>query len=273
VDNETDSINVTINRTGLTQTFINEWIVIRSTYLQYDFQDTINVNIKVHNPIIFNPNLSYGTVTDIDGNVYKTIRIGTQLWMAENLKTTKHKDNTPIPLVEDNVAWENLTTPGYCWSDNDETTYKDIYGALYNWYAVNTGKLCPQGWHVPTDLEWFDLISYLDPHASHNPNQYPWEGYIAADKMKETGTTHWRISYPEVTNECGFTALPTHYRIASGSFYLDNNSGDWWSTTEYDATHPLYEMIMDERGWIWVYPNIKTFGYSVRCLKDLPKNK
>ena len=112
-------------------------------------------------PIIFNPNLTYGSVLDVDGNTYKTIQIGTQLWMAENLKTTKFNDGTLIPEVRGSSEWNNLTKPAYCWYDNDSATYRAAYGALYNWYTVNTTKLCPSGWHAPTDTEWNTLLIYL----------------------------------------------------------------------------------------------------------------
>jgi uncharacterized protein (TIGR02145 family) len=106
--------------------------------------------------------LSFTTaVTDKDGNVYHTVTIGTQTWMVENLKTTKYNDGTAIPFITDNSAWANLTTPGYCWYNNDSTTYKNMYGALYNWYAVSTGNLAPKGWHVATDAEWTTLQNYL----------------------------------------------------------------------------------------------------------------
>ena len=91
-----------------------------------------------------------GTVTDLDGNIYSTITIGNQIWLASNLKTTKFKDGTTIPLITGNTAWINLISPGYCWYNNDATTYKSTYGALYNWYSVNSGRLCPTGWHVPS---------------------------------------------------------------------------------------------------------------------------
>ena len=107
------------------------------------------------------PALNYGSVTDIDGNNYKTIQIGTQTWIDGNLKTTRYNDGTVIPNVTDIYAWEALTTPGFCWYDNNEDTNKATYGALYNWFAVNTGKLCPVGWHVPTDAEWTTLTTYL----------------------------------------------------------------------------------------------------------------
>lgn len=121
-----------------------------------------------------------GTVTDIEGNVYPTMKIGTQSLMVENLRVTKFNDNTAIPLVTNATDWKILFTPGYCWYNNDPATNKNIYGALYNWFTVNTGKLCPTGWHVPTDAEWITLTTYLG-----NVN--------AGGKLKETGTTHWLV--------------------------------------------------------------------------------
>ena len=100
-----------------------------------------------------NNNNPSSSITDTDGNVYTSVAIGTQVWMVENLKTTKYNDNSAIPLVTDNTAWGNLSTSGYCWYSNDIAN-KTAYGALYNWYAVNTSKLCPTGWHVPIDAEW-----------------------------------------------------------------------------------------------------------------------
>ena len=101
------------------------------------------------------------TVTDVDGNTYKTVIIGTQVWMAENLKTTKYNDGIQIPLVTDPITWINLKSAAYCWYNNDLATNKNIYGAIYNWLVVNTGKLCPIGWHVPSDTEWTTLTTFL----------------------------------------------------------------------------------------------------------------
>jgi uncharacterized protein (TIGR02145 family) len=117
-------------------------------------------------------------VTDKDGNVYHTITIGTQVWMVENLKTTKYNDGTDIPLVKDSATWANLTTPGYCWLYNDQTTYINTTGALYNWYAVNTGKLAPIGWHVPSDSDFIALTKYLGGENT------------AGGKLKEAGTVN-----------------------------------------------------------------------------------
>jgi hypothetical protein len=96
------------------------------------------------------------SIKDIDGNVYKTITIGKQVWMAENLRTTRYSDGTAIALVTDNNVWEGLITPAFCWYDNNSSN-KEVYGALYNWFTVNTNNLCPKGWHVPTDKEWTNL--------------------------------------------------------------------------------------------------------------------
>ena len=208
------------------------------------------------NDIIFNPDLTYGTISDIDGNAYKTIQIGTQIWMAENLKTTSYNDGTGIPLVTDEVEWSFLDTAAYCWFDNDEATYKAIYGALYNWYTVNTGKLCPTGWHVPTDTEWTLLTDYLGGLL------------VAGGKLKETGTTHWSTPNTSATNETGFTALPGGCRHYHGLFSVTRQYGLWWSATEYDVLNALYPLIRCDYGGVLRYQNFKTNGMSVRCVKD-----
>ena len=107
---------------------------------------------------------------DIDGNSYKTIRIGDQLWMVENIKTTKYNDGTSIPNVTDDSEWENMNSDAYCWYDNNASLYKSTYGALYNWYAVDTKKLCPIGWHIPSHAEWNTLVDYLGGEIKGNWN-------------------------------------------------------------------------------------------------------
>jgi len=135
------------------------------------------------------------TVTDLDGNVYDTIHIGTQVWLKENLKTTKYNNGTSIPLVKDSAVWCSRTTPAYCWYYNDSVTYKNPYGALYNWYTVNTGMLCPAGWHVPTDGEWHTLILRYDPASTMG---YHVESSTAGDYLKEAGSAHWNIYNTEI---------------------------------------------------------------------------
>lgn len=200
------------------------------------------------------------TVTDINGNSYNTVTVGTQVWMASNLKTTKYNDGKNIPNVTVDGTWETLTTGAYCWYNNDEATYKATYGALYNWYAVNTGKLCPVGWHVPTDAEWATLSSYLGGES------------VAGGKLKETGTKHWTSPNTGATNSIGFTALPGGERNQRGTFVIIGNYGFWWSSTEY-GTHL--------EDYAWARPmgyylsdayrdhSHKTYGFSVRCLRDM----
>jgi uncharacterized protein (TIGR02145 family) len=196
------------------------------------------------------------TVKDIDGNVYKTVTIGKQVWMAENLKTTKYKDGTPIPLVTEIFKWAALNTAGYCWYFNDETANKNKYGALYNWFSLNTGNLCPTGWHVPTDEEWTTLITYLGGDS------------VAGGKLKEAGTTHWSSPNTGATDDSGFTALPSGSRFRKVSFFFIGRFGYWWSATEYDATSAWNSSIFFTSSNVYRYSSDKQDGYSVRCLKD-----
>lgn len=195
-------------------------------------------------------------VKDTDGNIYNTVTIGTQVWMTENLKTTRYNDGTIIPLVTDNTAWSNLITPGYCWYKNDEPTYGDTYGALYNWHTVATGNLCPLGWHVPADKEWTDLSNYLGDVS------------VAGGKMKETGTTHWNSPNIGATNETGFTALPGGNRDISGNFNYIGYYGYWWSATAQNATYALPRYLSYDTSSVDEFPNDKKSGFSVRCVKD-----
>ena len=195
--------------------------------------------------------------TDGDNNDYPVVKIGTQTWMAENLKTTKYNDGADIPLVVDNTEWSNLITPGYCWYDNEEATYKDTYGAIYNWYAVNAGKLCPTGWRAPTDAEFTTLITYL---GGETP---------AGRKLKETGTTHW-YSPNFATNETGFTALPGGFRSgAFGAFDAIKNGGEFWSATDDGSATDAYSYSLWYDAWnFWRGYGPKKSGISVRCLRD-----
>jgi len=195
-------------------------------------------------------------ITDGDGNIYNAVQIGTQVWMKENLRTTKYKDGTEIPLVTDNTAWSNLATPGYCWYNNDATTYKNTYGALYNWYTVNTGKLCPTGWHVPTDAEWTTLTTFLGGAGG------------AGGKLKEAGTTHWLSPNTGATNETGFTALPGGRRSYNGTFDDIGSNGYWWSATESTATLAWGRLMGYYHSYVYSSTNSKEYGFSVRCVRD-----
>jgi uncharacterized protein (TIGR02145 family) len=197
-----------------------------------------------------------GTVKDADGNVYHTVTIGTQVWMVENLKTTKYNDGTPIPHVVSDEDWDRLLTPGYCWYNND-TTYKNTYGALYNWFAVNTGKLAPTGWHVATDQEWTTLTNYLGGET------------VAGGKMKSTGTTLWKSPNQGATNTIGFTAVPGGFRSGGGGqFGAKGESGIWWSSSANGAD--------DAWDWHVHWYDIEVgrtdlnqrHAFSVRCVRN-----
>jgi uncharacterized protein (TIGR02145 family) len=222
--------------------------------LKVDFTPTDAVNYNATSKTV-KITVTPGTVADIDGNIYHTVTIGTQTWMVENLKTTKYNDGTDIPNVT-NSTWPDLTTPAYCWYLNDAATYKATYGALYNWYAVNTGKLCPAGWHVPTDAEWTTLTNYL---GGEN---------VAGGKLKETGTSHWQDPNVGATNIVGFTALPGGSRWDYSTFNAITYSCYFWSAAFYNASWAWYREI--DAGYPNLYSNYhdKYKGMSVRCIKD-----
>lgn len=213
---------------------------------------TLDMNKEI---IVFNPNITYGTMTDIDGNTYKTVTIGTQTWMAENLKVTKYNDGTSIPIVSDSAAWSVLTTGAYCNYENEQCSVA-IYGRLYNWYAVNTGKLCPTGWHVPTDTEWTTFINYLGGEDA------------AGGKLKEIGIAHWQSPNEGATNESGFTALPSGFRGFNGTFGNIGYSGLWWSATNDDANKAWLRDMFYGNSVVNRSNRYKGNGFSVRCVKD-----
>ncbi len=223
---------------------------------QNEIGDTVgqNATFTTFHPIGFNQSLTYETVSDNDGNTYKTIKIGGQTWMAENLRTSKLKDGTSIALVTDHVAWTNLTTAGYTWYGNNS----DVYGALYNWHTVNTGKLCPDGWHVPSDSDWDILINQLGGEE------------LAGNKLKEAGVMHWMVPNPVTANESGFTALPGGFRNSTGTYSNVRRYGYWWSSTERSATDAW------ARSLYFGYSNADRIssslksGFSVRCVKNTP---
>ena len=205
-------------------------------------------------------------VSDIDGNVYNTVTIGTQVWLAENLKTTKYNDGTAIPNITVDATWAAATTGAY--SDYSNTPANStIYGRLYNWYAVdnnaatkvasNGGKnVCPTSWHVPTDAEWTTLTTYLGGEA------------VAGGKLKETGTTHWITPNTGATNETDFTALPGGYRNYNGTYLTIGYSGFWWSSTEYSTSNAWYRYVSYSNTNVYGHYDGKPYGFSVRCVRD-----
>ncbi|MFC0875519.1 FISUMP domain-containing protein [Saccharicrinis sp. FJH2] len=197
------------------------------------------------------------TVTDIDSNNYNMVIIGKQIWMEENLRVTRYNDGEQIELVTDGTEWRYQNKPAYCWYDNDSTANAKLYGALYNWHTVNTGKLCPFGWHVPSEEEWITLFEYLGGDT------------IAGSKLKETGNIHWTTANTDATNESKFTALPGGYRAVDGNFYHLGFKGHWWSSTSSSDTHAIKVDVNAENGVINSGGGNKSMGgVSVRCIKD-----
>src|SRR5690554_5029131 len=167
-------------------------------------------------------------VKDGDNNIYHTVQISHQLWMTENLKATKYNDGTPIQLIQNNEDWENTAIGAYSWFNND-ITYKDAYGALYNWHVVETGKLCPDGWRVPTREDWVQLMYYIDGNADGEMSN-------AGHKLKSLRTepdTHPRWTSPNTgaTDLYGFSALPGGYRNELGEFLNLGQKARFWSST------------------------------------------
>ncbi len=200
-------------------------------------------------------NFGFITCQDANGNNYTIVTIGTQTWMAENLRTTKYNDNTDIPNVTDNTAWSNLTSGAYCDHSNNANNGV-IYGHLYNWFTLNRDQLAPIGWHVPSDAELTTLITFL---GGDN---------VAGGKLKETGTVHWVSPNTGATNEVGFTALPAGGRSFDGIFPVDDIGfrGQLWTSTQFDINPAYYRGIPNNNTFaIKAYYNKKA-GFSVRCL-------
>jgi TonB family protein len=200
------------------------------------------------------------TVTDIEGNRYKVVKIGNQVWMAENLKTSNYSDGTTIPNIIDRMQWSNLTTGAWCYYNN-EAANNAKYGKLYNWHAVSlttngNKNICPTGWHVPTDAEWTVLTDYLGGLS------------VAGGKMKEVGTTNWSSPNTDAANTSLFTGLPGGYRLSAGYYGPDGYGGGWWSSSEYVTNYAWNRSLSYSNGSATRLYDNKKDGFSVRCLRD-----
>ena len=198
------------------------------------------------------------TVTDIDGNVYNTVTIGTQVWMVENLKVTHFNNGDSVPNVKDNMTWFNLKSGAYCDYINipDSST---TYGRIYNWYAVNdTRSLCPQSWHVPANTEWTKLTTFLGGES------------IAGGKLKEAGTLHWNAPNTGATNESGFTALPAGGRGDNGQFFGIGQYSTWYSSTEVTGGYSWHRGVSYTNNEVTSGNGPGMYGFSVRCIRDFP---
>lgn len=195
---------------------------------------------------------------DVENNLYTLVTIGNQIWMGENLKTTRYNDGMEIPKINDNSEWMNLNSPGFNWYNNDSLN-KAQYGGLYNWHAVNTNKLCPIGWHVASYSDWVKLENTLG--GKNN----------AQNKLKTVGTLYWLTPNTGATNESGFSAMPGGDRFDTGNFMFIGKFGYWWTSTQFPTFQPYaYHYFLtynnESSGINWCY---KTYGFSVRCIKDI----
>ncbi len=287
---ETVSIDLLIDTDSLTAEAsvsdmrIGEWEVIVSAYNSGDTLfasggDTVTVNpgevasASIHLRITGGIDIDVtwdglvGTVTDIDGNVYQTIKIDDQWWMAENLKVTHYRNGDPIPIVTETSEWGNLSTGAYCEHNNDPFVV-DTYGRLYNWFAVNdTRGIAPEGWHVPTDNDWKQLEMYLGMSQSE-ADGYLFHGTDEGDKLKETGTAHWLPPNSGATDEVGFTALPGAERGRDGAFSALGTNAYFWASDETNTTEAWSRHLFYTRSDIYRYDYVKVNGFSVRCVKD-----
>jgi uncharacterized protein (TIGR02145 family) len=196
------------------------------------------------------------TIQDVDGNMYSTLRIGKQTWMKENLRTTKFNDGTPIKLVITGPEWSGTAKASYCWYNNEESSYKDLYGALYNGHAASSDKLCPQHWHVPSDAEWNALSRFLGGDK------------IAGGKLKEAGYDYWVNPNTAADNSSGFSALPGGLRYSDGVFHDFGFSAYFW-TSEKASSGKFWFRYMDyEYSELFRFNNSVNIGFSIRCVRD-----
>ena len=221
-----------------------------------NFQKTINIQLNTTGiSLEFE---DWNTVTDIDGNVYHTIKIGSQVWMVENLKTTRFQNGESIPNITDDNSWATLTKGAYCDYNNlQENSAK--YGHLYNWFAVNDSrKIAPAGWHIPTDAEWTTLTDYLGGES------------VAGGKLKEAGILNWISPNSSATNESGFTGLPGGLRsYSNGTFRNMGTNCYFWSSTASDDLRAWdRELFNNQTNLFRYYYDSKLYGFSIRCLKD-----
>jgi len=209
---------------------------------------------------IMNPLVSYRSMMDQDGNTYKTVVIGNQEWMAENLIASHYRNGALIPIETNTSAWQGLSTGSSCWYSNDSSGVHCPYGKLYNWYAVSDPRnLCPSGWHIPTDAEWTQLENFLGGAG------------IAGGKLKSTGTQYWLAPNAGANNSTGYSGLPGGLRLNDGLFFDFTTYGYWWSSTQYDNSNAWFRVLGYGGSGVGRFQfnySSKNLGLSVRCLKD-----
>jgi uncharacterized protein (TIGR02145 family) len=207
------------------------------------------------------PETEYRTITDVDGNVYKTVRIGDQWWMTENLKTTKYNDGTSIALISQDTEWNASIEPSYCFYANDAAAYGTQYGALYNFYAVIGGEICPSSWRVPSDTDWFTLENFVDPSID-NPSTEGYRGSYAGKYLKST------IGWESGSDNFHFNALPGGYRSLESSFTDVGYRTYFWTSTTASSNWSWFRSLKNGSDQISRSKYVKRMGCYVRCVKD-----
>lgn len=207
---------------------------------------------------IVTPVITPHTITDVDGNVYLTAKIGDQVWMAENLNVTHYRNGDPISEVTNNMQWSSSLNGAYCDYDLYTSENSSHYGKFYNWYALNDSrKIAPTGWHIPTDTDWNNLLSYLGIADS------------AGGKLKQTGTNNWNSPNTGATNSTGFTALAVGSRDEGGTFSDFRKYACFWSSTEGAvSTVASYRLLYNTSSFFGAGAIEKASGLSIRCVKD-----
>lgn len=209
-------------------------------------------------------------LTDADGNVYQSVKIGNQEWTIDNFRTTKYIDGTEIPIIINNADWADSKAPGYCRYKNDAATYTTV---LYNWYAVNSKKFAPDGWHVPSERDWTILINYLIV------NGYNWDGTTSDNKIAKSlaAQTDWAASSNPgaignnltINNTSGFSAIPSGFRSGNGVFCSVGYFGNWWSSSENGLKYAYIHSLGYDSKYLDMYDHyFKCCGFSVKLLKD-----
>jgi len=259
----TGSFTSSINELSSGTTYYLRAYAINALGIAYGGEVSFKTSGNYIGPV-FNSNLTYGTLRDIDGNVYKTIKIGTQEWMAENLKTIHYRNGDPIPNVTDGSEWSDLTKGAYCDNKNNINN-SATYGRIYNWFAVTDSRnIAPIGWHVADNYEWTTLVTYLGGTS------------VAGGKLKEKGTNHWVIddNNDGASNETGFTAIPGGGRNFDGGFYAPGNATCcWWTSTEGNINSAccrfiFYDLVLRNSDGCYYGIRLKELGAPVRCIKD-----
>jgi len=226
-------------------------MIILSFFVIFGFSQTKNPDEK---PI---QNQDESIVIDFDGNVYKTVKIGNQIWMAENLKVTHFQDGTIIPQIQDDDKWQKAIQGACCTIEIDSINYEKTYGLLYNYYAIiNKHNICPEGWHVPTKEECMELLGYLGGFNK------------AGKKLKDNSSNLWIIPEGEATNISGFTGLPGGGRGRKGSSGEVGYYATWWSSTSHDDDYAWHWGVYPVKSGIRANAGHKASGFSVRLIKD-----